>query len=323
MQVIIKQLVKKLFSYTGFPHNLYADVGPSDGTIHYKSQIVLMTVHREYHRLETSDDLGKQRKMISLFLGGTIYTMLQDELRYGYNIGAHAIAQETWKHVERSDAQNNEGRLQNIYAIGDYVLANLSILPEDFYTRGRKYLRGNTDPFAAPEHERAYFWPLASNIEKMKLLLQFCFKYKDNLELPEIDSDDLANVQILEGISNVPQRIISGETVENRPVGQRLTRDNIDDNHIATITTKAINLEEFGNSSPRFFSSRSEDKQESQNWDFAHPSTGMIILAACVPVIGWAYLLFVLFNALAESCCINNESCSRGVSASSRLEALL
>ncbi|CDZ78372.1 hypothetical protein BN59_02682 [Legionella massiliensis] len=306
MQIIIQKLIKELFSYTGLlGPTRYEDVGLYDTTIYSGSKTILIAVHEEYQRLETSNDPEKQRKMISLLLGGTVYTMLQDELRYGYNIGARAIAQETWKHVEPSDVQDNGGWLHNIYAIGDYTLANLSIIPEDFYTRGRKYLRRNTDPFAAPEHERAYFWPLASNIEKMKLLLQFCFKYKDNLELPEIDSEDVADVQKRDTLAKTEGNTSS----KNRPVGKPpLTLNDIYNNPTATVTTKVIRLEEFSNSSPRFFPSSSEEEQESQSWDFAHPSTGMIILAACVPVIGWAYLIYVLFNALAESCCVNEEN---------------
>jgi hypothetical protein len=47
--------------------------------------------------------------------------------------------------------------------------------------------------------------------------------------------------------------------------------------------------------------------EASPDWDFAHPSLGMIILAFCVPIPGWAYLVYVLFNSIVECCAHNDE----------------
>ena len=52
---------------------------------------------------------------------------------------------------------------------------------------------------------------------------------------------------------------------------------------------------------------KAQKNEEANCYDLNKPTIGMIIVAACIPVIGWAYLAYLLFDAIYDWYIDNSE----------------
>jgi hypothetical protein len=273
MKVTILQLLRDLVSYTNVN---------SDNTIYSTSKFFLGYCRDEFNRLDQSNDPEKQRKMINLFLGGTIRAMFEDEQRYAYKLGAVAIARKSWEHTRRSEETGKAKVIQDSYAIGNYIVNNLpAALSRDMYLQNR-----NTDPnpeimplFGPPPPAGRYFPLIADNIKKIDILFQFCIQYRDidqGLEALEIDTDDLGFERDLSLDPKPSQTRTPTPTTEARVKAnpqEKPIKQEIDPNSPGILESGSYKSK----SSSHFFSSSPVD-QESQSIDFDNPSLGMMII---------------------------------------------
>ncbi|CDZ78476.1 hypothetical protein BN59_02786 [Legionella massiliensis] len=151
---------------------LYTNTG--DSPISREAKSVLRILRNEFEKLQRGTEADKQKKMITLFLGGVILALAQDEMKYHDKLGALEITQEVWKNIEPSSEPGEAGILANIYHIGNHILIKLpDSLSSDIFDREIKFPFGGTKPF---------FPELSANKNRINLLLKFCEKNTANLE---------------------------------------------------------------------------------------------------------------------------------------------
>lgn len=175
----IQKLLNELISYTL--------VDTSSISFEAKG-IILLKMREEFQKLELSDDPNKQSKMISLFMGGTIYALDTDDHKYAeiyqFKLNPGTIAQDVLNKLKKGSTQ-----LEAMYAIGNEALLNLpqAFNGELFKIEGK--LVNSTGPIP-------FFPDLKINADKVDLLVKFCIKYSQDLERSEVDTDDLVSISL-------------------------------------------------------------------------------------------------------------------------------
>jgi hypothetical protein len=161
MIINIKELLSELISNTVI----------TDSSISSQGKTILS-------QMKESAQASTQGEMISLFLGGTIYAMHQDQVKYGYRLGASEIANK----VRAVNPKIEEEVKDTMLLIGNYIIANLpQSLSAKLYLIQRK---------PSSYSLRPYFPDLANNVEKIDYLLKFCEKYNNDLEQEEFNTDE-------------------------------------------------------------------------------------------------------------------------------------
>jgi hypothetical protein len=151
-----------------------------------EAKSVLAQMRREFNKIKESEDINKQVKMITLFIGGTILAFKQDDWKYHYDFDLYpkAASKKVLKNITNSMSYD-----ELMYSIGNEALLNL---PNSFngtlFEREEK-LANSTNPVP-------FFPDLKKNADKVNLLVQFCIKYSDDLERSEVDIDDLVSVEL-------------------------------------------------------------------------------------------------------------------------------
>ncbi|CEG55634.1 hypothetical protein [Legionella fallonii] len=179
MKQNIQELLKELVSYTMI----------RTSHISSEAKTVLFTMRKEFERLLASDDADKQKKMIALFMGGTIYALKQDDWKYrfAYDVKLYPAA------ISKDVLQNlNEKNsiVENIYAIGNQALL---FLPQQSFNADLFKLEVRLINSQKPI---AFFPDLQRNADRINLLVAFCTKYAHDLEHAEIDSNELNPVDL-------------------------------------------------------------------------------------------------------------------------------
>ncbi|PWY54026.1 hypothetical protein DGG96_19175 [Legionella qingyii] len=202
MKLNIQNLLKELVSYT--------IVGSSNLSVEAKS--ILSEMRKEFKRLEASSDANKQKKMIALFMGGTISALIEDDLNYNYTFKLYPNAA-TKEILE--EIPTNVSKIEGIYVIGNKALSNLpQLFNSDIFKVEEKIINTNNPiPF---------FPKLKENADQIDLLVKFCIKYSNDLEHSEVETDDLALVNlkfekpasveadIVTPFSNISMQILGG-----------------------------------------------------------------------------------------------------------------
>jgi hypothetical protein len=159
----------------------HSNVTTSNISSEAKGCIHLM--RNEAEKLKSSTDPEKQRKMIALFIGGTILSLHKDDCKYHYPFKLYdgTAIDRTWKKLD-SQGIKSIGNVPYMYEIGYAVLEDLS---NDFSNLFAKeyQLIGTTGNPPVP-----FFPGLKQNLEKVNQLVKFCIEHKDNLEVPEFES---------------------------------------------------------------------------------------------------------------------------------------
>ena len=170
MKQNIQKLLAELVSYTMI----------KDSHISAESKEVLYRMHKEMERLAKSDDVDKQRDMITLFLGATLFALYIDDNKYPAQ--AKYYPGSTVKDALQPLPGNGAG-LTEMYAIGAKALSNL---PTAFNGDIFKIEVQNNNNFP-PRH---FFPELAAHADKIDLLVQFCAQNEDDLNVPHLEIPD-------------------------------------------------------------------------------------------------------------------------------------
>ncbi len=177
----------------------YSRIDTSDVSSEAKS--ILGQMRSEFDILKSSEDINKQRKMIALFIGGTILAFKQDEWKYHYDFALYpkAASKEVLKNVTNSMTE-----VERMYAIGNEALLNLPKLFNGALFEREEKLAHNINPVP-------FFPDLKKNADKVNILVKFCIKYSDDLERSEVDIEDLDSVDL------IIENFTSGNNV-NKPI---------------------------------------------------------------------------------------------------------
>jgi hypothetical protein len=183
MTINIQNLLKELVQYATFNYT---------SSISAQAKSVLIKMKGEFARLEASNEVNKQAKMIALFIGGTIFALKQDDWKYshyktkhGFELYPYHLIQDVFKTVQKDTSE-----IDIMYKVGEQALLNL---PESFNEgifKAERMLINNTG------RPIPFFPQLKENAAQISLLVKFCIKYAGNLDQAEVKIDELSSVNL-------------------------------------------------------------------------------------------------------------------------------
>ncbi|MBA2710392.1 MAG: hypothetical protein H0U57_07370 [Tatlockia sp.] len=119
---------------------------------------------------------------------------------------------------------------------------------------------------------------------------------KEKVTLPANDNTEVKIIEVDKLIESSLSTIEILNT-ESSCGNEKIVETKDEDNKNPLLIPKANNpLEKDLGKSNQFF----QPAKETVVWDIDKPTIGMIILAVCIPVIGWAYLGYLLFNLISD-----------------------
>ena len=259
----IQKLLTELISYT------YLN---SRQTLSSLAKDILSSMREEFYKLESSNDANKQSKMISLFIGGTIYALIQDDDNYGYGVTLYPGRNSVSNALKNSNVWKI--KTEDIYAIGNEALAHL---PQAFYGDLFK-IEANLINTSQPT---PFFPELKLNAEKIDLLVKFCIKYHNDLERSEVETGDLVSIDLK--IAETSSKI---EAPQYKPSEPSKHKEDSKTNYSAE-------PHEYKRSNP------SKPKEDSKTNSSSIMNISMQVLGGFMAVIGCAAVAaaFILLNA--------------------------
>lgn len=177
MKIQIQELLKELMSYTVIRTN----------TISAQAKNALYEMRAEFVRVKSSEDADKQSKMISLFIGGTLFALHLDAVKYGYHGKLYSAS--TVSDANKKIKEETPSSAERMYATGQEALLHLPQAFNSDLFKNKVKLINSDKPIP-------FFPELEDHADKVDLLVKCCLKYRDNLNASdmEIDESDLIDL---------------------------------------------------------------------------------------------------------------------------------
>lgn len=175
-KINVQNLLDELFEYSNV----------EDSTISFEAKQINGYIQREFVRLKTSNEPFKQRRMIELFMGGTIAALQHDDAKYRSTYSPAKL----YPRVLIAPAADKMFKkdmtlLEKIYTLGRLALQNLPAAFFGAIFQKQVNLIGTRQP-------QAFFPRLCEHADKVDLLVHFCKTQTENLEVEEFEYEDFA-----------------------------------------------------------------------------------------------------------------------------------
>lgn len=175
MLINIPQLLQELFDYT------QRTKVPS---LSMEANDILDIMHTEFRRVQQSNEANKQKKLITILMGGIILTLSQDDYEYGHVYHDILYPRNTVTKASKKVGNRPISWKDWMYLVGEEALLDL---PGAFCGAIFKI---KTNLIGRQGEPRAFFPDLCENAHQVDILTHFCNSNKENLELTNIELDE-------------------------------------------------------------------------------------------------------------------------------------